>query len=289
MSEVYAVILNYNSALETIALFENLKAHNPKVNILIVDNASEEADLSLLKKEINSQNLLLNPGNLGYAGGNNIGIKRDLREGAEFIWLLNPDIRVEKNTLQGLLSTLQDDRSLAAAGPRILKRENPEVIFTEGEKIFMTKECLTHQKNHNKLSAEVESKIDYDIDYIDGSCILINTQAIADVGLLPEEYFLYFEETDWCFKARKLGWKLAVNSMVKVYNLTSIKKETFHYYFMRNRLIFCKNHHPDFKSVRNYYFQLLLEEFANRFKGKYLRPYYKSRVKGLLSGIYRTF
>lgn len=288
MSGIYAIILNYNSAKETISLFKNLKTCNTDVKIIIVDNASEKEDLNLLKAEINSENLILNSKNLGYAGGNNIGIKRALIKGAEYVWVLNPDIRVEKKTLPGLLETLQNDLSLAAVGPRILKRENPNLIFTDGEKLFFTKECLTHQKNHNRLRLEAESQIDYDVDYIDGSCILINARAIAEVGLFPEEYFLYFEETDWCTSARVKGWKLAVNSSVNVYNLTSIKKETFHYYFMRNRLIFSKKFHPDFKRVRNYYFQLLWQEFFDRFKGKYLRPYYKNRVLGFLAGIYRT-
>ncbi|MGY5850392.1 glycosyltransferase family 2 protein [Salegentibacter sp. F14] len=287
--EVYAIILNYNSSKEAIGLYNNLVENfGVSLKILVVDNASAKADREQLKKNIPEENIIFNSKNSGYAGGNNIGIKRAIRENANYVWILNPDIRVEKNTLSILVETLQNNSTLAAVGPRILKRENPDTIFTDGEKLLMDKKCHTHQKNHNKSRHVIEPKIDFDIDYIDGSCILINSRAIEDVGFLPEEYFLYFEETDWCSRAKKRGYKLAVNSHAIVYNLTSIKKETFHYYFMRNRLIFSKKFHPNFNKVRRYYLNLVFLEFINRLKGKYFSPFYKSRVKGLISGIFRT-
>lgn len=286
---IYAIILNYNSSHDTMSLYSELvNCMYENLVVLVIDNNSADLNRKLLEENIPHDKLILNKRNLGYAAGNNIGIDIALKANADYIWILNPDIRVDKNALSILVETMQNDSTLAAVGPRILKRENPEIIFTDGEKLLMNKECHTHQKNHNKNRIEVEATLDYDIDYVDGSCILINSKAINDTGFLPEEYFLYFEETDWCSKAKQLGYNLAINSHSFVYNLTSKKKETFHYYFMRNRLIFSKKYHPAFNEVRKYYFHLLLKEFMNRFKGKYLNPFYKSRVKGLFAGIIKT-
>lgn len=254
-----------------------------------MDNNSEPEEVTCLKNTLPSKNLLLNKKNLGYAGGNNIGIKMAINNNAGYVWILNPDIRIGKETLSHLLKTMNEDKELAAVGPRILRREDKETIFTDGEKLFFDEKCTTEHINSWLKDVEIPGKKNYDVDYIDGSCILIRTDAIKEIGMLPEKYFLYFEETHWCVEAKRLGWKLAVNSNAKVFNLTSEKKETFHYYFMRNRLLFCEEFHENFKMVRRYYGILLYKELMNRLKKKsYLKPYFKSRLFGYLSGVLKT-
>jgi len=285
---VYAIILNFNSSYDTLELYENLKKLKSKMSILVIDNCSDPEDQKHLKNSISNENLIFNNKNLGYAGGNNVGIDIALENNADYVWLLNPDIRIEKQTLPLLLKTITEDSTLAAVGPRIVKRENKTMIFSDGEFLNMDKTCLTSHKNYNLQVTEVPGTIDHSLDYIDGSSILLNCKAITEIGKLPEEYFLYFEETDWCFRAKKHNWKLAVNSNATVYNLTSSRNAVFHYYMMRNKLIFSKKYHPDLKKVRNFYFNQLMMEILFRFKGKYLKPFYKDRVKGLFSGIIKT-
>jgi len=287
--KTYAIILNYNSASESVALFKNLEEqHYRYLKILVIDNNSIEEDQRQLKENIPVGNLIFNKINLGYAGGNNIGIEFALNEKAKYVWVLNPDIRVESRTLPILLKTISADKTLAAIGPRIVHRNNPGKIFSDGEMLVMDEKCSTYHKNHNLEVALAPKSIDYDIDYIAGSSILLNCQAIREIGKFPEEYFLYFEETDWCFRAHKNKWKLAVNSHAEVYNLTSIKSAVFNYYFMRNKLIFSKKYHPYFRKVRNYYIKELIGEVGYRFRGNYFKPFFKSRVKGLISGIINT-
>ncbi|MCG9973024.1 glycosyltransferase [Christiangramia crocea] len=286
---VFALILNYNSANETIELFKNLEEQNYKfLNILVIDNHSSNSDLIKLKENVPSKNLFLNKNNSGYAAGNNIGVDIALRQKADYIWILNPDIRITFYSLPILLNTIIEDKTLAAVGPRIIHRHNRAKIFSDGELLRMDEKCSTSQKNFNKDVSEIPGNVDYGIDYINGSSILLNCKAIREIGNFPEEYFLYFEETDWCFRARQNNWRLAINTNAIVYNLTSVKKSLFHYYFMRNKLIFCKKYHPDFSKVKNYYLKSLIRELLNRFKGKYFRPFYKSRIKGFISGILFT-
>ena len=287
--QVYALILNYNSAAESIELFRDLEEQSYKnLQILVIDNKSNEEDRWELKENIPEANLIFNKKNLGYAAGNNVGIKKAIKANASYIWILNPDIRLDMDSLSILVESLQVDESLAAVGPRILQRENPGYIFSDGERIIMDEKASTLHKNHNLKAGNLHGVIDYEIDYIAGSSILLNSKAVGDIGKLPEEYFLYFEETDWCFKAHENNWKLAINTNSVVYNLTSKKTSVFHYYFTRNRLVFCKKYHPDFRSVRRYQIRALSEEMLARFKGKYLWPYFVHRLKGLISGIIKT-
>lgn len=286
--KVYAVILNYNSSLETLALYKELVNYSGDLEVLVIDNNSNGFNRKLLDENIPKDQLILNKRNIGYAAGNNIGIDTALKANADYIWILNPDIRVNKDALSILVETMQGDETLAAVGPRIIQRENPGKIFSDGEKMFMDEKASTVHKNHNLNVEDLTTGIDYDIDYIAGSSNLLNSQAIRELGKLPEDYFLYFEETDWCFKARKNNWKLAINTNSEVFNLTSKKGSVFHYYFSRNKLIFCKKYHPDYKAVRNQMARDLLYELSLRLRGKYLRPYFSSRLKGYIVGFLKT-
>ena len=103
MLKVYAIVLNYNSSDECIGLFKNLSQYNQRISeILIIDNASSIEDIENLKKNIPLDKLIFNSENLGFAGGNNIAIQKALTEKADFIWVLNPDIRIDDDTLPQL-------------------------------------------------------------------------------------------------------------------------------------------------------------------------------------------
>lgn len=282
----YAIILNYNSAEETLSLYRQLKElSGVDLKILVVDNCSKIADINLLQRFIKPMDIVFNEANLGYSGGNNVGIKLAIEAGADNVWLLNPDIRVEPETLIVLSKTLQQDKELAAVGPRIVKREDPETIFSDGELIDTSINFHTIHKNFNEKISDQSVILDYDIDYIDGSCILLNAQAIKEVGYICEDYFLYFEETDWCTRAKRQAWKLAVNRNALAYNLTSEKKETYHYFYTRNKLLFSKKFDLNYYSLRKREITTVMTELRKRLKGEYLKPYFFSRLKGLIAGI----
>ena len=286
---ISAVILNYNSSSETLGLYQNLKEDfTDNLQITVVDNASAVVDRKQLKKNIPEENLILTSKNLGYAGGNNIGIQRAINAEAEYIWILNPDIRVEPDALGILMDLMQRDRNLAAVGPRIISRSDIRKIFTDGETMDLSNGLNTFHKNHNApVSGQVE-QVDYEVDYVDGSSILLRTAAIRELGFLPEEYFLYWEETDWCTNAIRNNWKLAVDKRARVYNLNSKKGANYHFYFNRNKLLFAKKYGLSYGTVRKREIQILFKEIKNRFNGKFLKPFFVSRLKGTLSGILKT-
>jgi GT2 family glycosyltransferase len=286
---VWAIIVNYNTGQECCELFQNLKQNkNFNIHILIIDNNSSIADRTILKNNIPKNNLILNDTNEGYAVANNFGIEKALRNKADYIWILNPDIRVDANTLEGLVYAINKSPKTAAAGVRILKRENPDYIFSDGEKMSLEGGCDTFHKNHDRPVKDCATCISYDVDYIDGSCIFISAEAIQEIGGLPEEYFLYFEETHWCKKAIDLGWKLVINSNVSAYNLTSKKGKVFHYYFSRNKLLFCKKNDINYKNVRSQSIFNVLNEMLKILKGEKPTPFLKDRIKGVLAGIYKA-
>ena len=89
-------------------------------------------------------------------------------------------------------------------------------------------------------------------------------------------------------KAKNKGYSLCVNSNSKVFNLEREKGRTYHFYMMRNRLLFAKKYNANINQVKNFYFKSLVMEFFMRFRGSYFKPFYFSRVKGFLSGYFKT-
>lgn len=283
--KVCALILNYNTSDDCIELFRSLNSfHYSYLEVLILDNGSKPEETLLLERNIPNQNLLLNKKNLGYAGGNNIGLRSAIKEDYNYVWVLNPDIRVERETLPRLLEVAGKLEKIAAVGTRILRRENPNIIFSDGGEIIYDMGCTVRHKNFNRTVKSNYARINFDIDYIDGSCILISSNAIKELGYFSEDYFLYFEETDWCVNAKKKGWKLAVNSDARAYNRDSKKAGVYFYYLFRNKMIFAKKYHPRPGLVRiHLLFTLAKQFFLHIFK---IRRYWywKDRVKGFLEG-----
>ena len=110
-------------------------------------------------------------------------------------------------------------------------------------------------------------------------------EAIKELGFLPQEYFLYFEETDWCANAKKNGWLLGIDSFANGYNLKSQKNKIYTYYYNRNRLLFAKKYHPSYRMVCFYYLQIISKKVFRTLLNKKSSPFLKWEVKGVLDGI----
>jgi len=235
---IYVLILNYNSPYDSIELFKQIQNQVYKnFDVFIMDNNSTDNSKKLLKNSIPKANLILNEVNLGYAGGNNIGIKKAIENGADFVWILNPDIRIEEDTLKIIITTISKNEKIAAVGPRICQRDNKKIIYSDGG-IFRVAEGLkTGHLNSGKNINDVEEIISSrSVDYINGSCILIRVAAIKEIGYMREDFFLYFEETEWCYRARMKGKVLLTTNEAVVYHQESKKKSTYYFYMTRNRI-----------------------------------------------------
>ena len=114
-------------------------------------------------------------------------------------------------------------QSIAAIGPRICFRNDKKKIFSDGGRVDPTRATSYHEHSTEYIDDHPASKLHYDIDYVDGSAILMQTSAVRKTGLFREDFFLYFEETEWCMRAKRLGWNLAVNTRSVVYQRPSPK------------------------------------------------------------------
>ena len=155
----FVIILNYNSSKDTVSLYKELISYGMESKaIQVIDNHSNPSEIEHLKANIPPTRLILNEKNHGYAGGNNIGIARAIREGAKYVWILNADIRLEPDTIEVLLALIESDEKLAAVGPRVCERGNPPKIVSDGAYVDTVDNCKIMLRNYHCIPQECDNE-----------------------------------------------------------------------------------------------------------------------------------
>ena len=205
---VYIILLNWNSAADTLRCLRALTLlRGVQARVMVVDNGSEPADLERLRSGIARWGLaveLVETGeNLGFGGGCNVGMRLTLERGAEFVWLLNNDAVPHPDALQAMLRVMERDGEVAAVGSVIYDLERPERVQTWGGGWIWRWAGVA--RHHRRPVAARR------LDYLTAASILLRREALERAGLFDEDtFFMYWEDTDLCFRLRAQGWKLAV-------------------------------------------------------------------------------
>jgi GT2 family glycosyltransferase len=162
-------------------------------------NAGNDAPLVLIRTG----------GNLGFTGGNNVGLRYVLARGhAGYVWLLNNDTIVDPGALRELVAVATSDSRLAAVGGTLLEYDQPDVIQDIGGANFSHWHGMITRIGHGR-SARAPRPVPERLDYISGGCMLVRTSVLPTIGLLDERFFIYGEDTDWCLRMRAAGFALA--------------------------------------------------------------------------------
>lgn len=188
--------------------------------------------------------------NLGYAGGNNVGMEYALQQGdVDYIWILNNDTVVERQTLGLMVAQAERNSKIAIVGSKLLQYHSPHTIQALGggridhrwgrdEQIGRGKDARSHQDE------------DFELEHVVGASMLVRTAAILDIGLIEESYFLYREETDWCIRMRENGWSLMYCSGAIVWHKEggslAVKHFRHDYYTVRNKLFLMRKFYPKY-------------------------------------------
>lgn len=218
-------------------------------DIIIVQNGSI-SNLSITtveKSSIHVSALLQSSENIGYARGNNLGIKKALKQEADYILLLNDDTIVSPHFLGFLVEEGEKSSSVGMLGPKIYYTDEPKKIWFAGAR-FDSRTCAVStigfdQGDQHEDSLPVES------DYISGCALLIKREAIEKIGLLDERFFLYWEDVDWGLWAKKTGFKNIVVPSAKIWHKVSVSMGGMDsviraYHKTRSHLLFAKLHTP---------------------------------------------
>lgn len=244
MDKLGIVILNYNGINYTKECVRSFLSIEIKIDfeIIIVDNNSvikEKEQLIKFGKEYNC-NVLLNDINLGYAAGNNVGIKYAIKNGCNYICILNNDTIIEEDFFSKCVSFIQSNTDVAFVGPIILNDTDDFVQSTGGNvSLLLGKNSII---NMGEKRSTIKKNIE--CDYVGGACIIVDSDYIISNGDIPEAYFLFFEESEWCYKAKKKGYRNVILSdcTIRHKGSVSIKKTEglSEYMYERNLALFVK-------------------------------------------------
>jgi GT2 family glycosyltransferase len=240
-------VLNHGDPDDTLGCLDALEMSTDlDLDIVVVDNAPEGPAHDLLRAGVGRRAEVIASGdNLGYAGGNNLGIARLLERGVEQVWLLNPDCHVEPTTLRRLRRVLESRPRCGVVGARLVLPGEPPRIWYDGGRV-VRHTGVTRHVHHGLLEADNPPSGPQVTGYVTGACFLVRSQALAEVGLLPERYFMYYEETDWCLRARAAGWRSVVQPRARALHLKrsgagGVPAPYAVYYLTRNRFFFARD------------------------------------------------
>jgi GT2 family glycosyltransferase len=199
--KVTCVVLNWNGWADTIECLKALKGCiYPQLTLIIVDNGSTDDSVTRIRNTHPDVLLLESGKNLGFAGGNNIGIRYALTHGADYVWLLNNDTKPTPNAVSALVAKALSDERLGAVASICYQANAPSVVQAwAGSRVNLW-------IGYGRLCTEPQD--DDWLHSLNGTSMLISRQALEDVGLFDEAFFLYWEDTEFSLRLRKKGWRI---------------------------------------------------------------------------------
>ncbi len=234
---VVVVLLNWNNSRDTNECLESLKALDYEDwNVIVLDNASMDGSVERIRDKFPDVEIMELGQNLGFAGGNNAGIRAALERGAEYVWLLNNDTTVDAGALRAMVEAAEADSQVGAVGSAIYNAAEPERLGAWGGGHV---NFLLGRSRHYLSPVSVEK-----IDFLTAASLLLRRSVLESLGLLDDRFFMYWEDADYCFRLRLAGWRLAVAGNSKVWHKEqgSIGKESplLDTYFNRSAARFFK-------------------------------------------------
>ncbi|MFP7421403.1 glycosyltransferase family 2 protein [Streptococcus ruminicola] len=260
--KVGIILVNYNGAKDTIECLNSLKnIYYSNKCVYIVDNNSNEEDVKYLENNVDyfDVKIIKLKENLGFSGGNNLGIKKAMADGCEVIGLLNNDTTVEVDFLNQLVVKLFSDEKIGAVVPQVRDYYNEGIVsYGGGEINYLKGSVFIEGINRYEDSINNTERC---VTFGHGCCLFIKSEVISKVGLLPEEYFLYFEDADYSIQLTKSGYKILYCPESIIYHKESVStkkgSDNFQYYFTRNRFYFIKKNFKTLSKLTAYPISIL--------------------------------
>jgi GT2 family glycosyltransferase len=238
---VSIITVNYNQLDYTLQLLESLRhTRYRNLEVIVVDNASKQNPDSVIRERYPEAKVIVSSENLGFAGGNNLGINAAT---GKYLFFLNNDTEVDANTFDPLVRLFETIPDAGIASPKILYYNSGETIQYVGcSNINPYTGRNKREGFKEKDSGQYDTLRETDLAH--GAAMMVPRSVIDKAGLMPELFFLYYEELDWCETIKNNGYKIYVVPEAKIYHKESMsvgKNSTLKtYYLTRNRLLFMR-------------------------------------------------
>ena len=256
---VYAAVLHWESPDQAIRSVRSLReSRGVVVDVVVIDNASSYSNYRILASNLDGVRVVRSPRNLGYAGGMNLALELFRGESAEYVLLVTQDVVVAPTTVEELLKTMVDAPFVGIVGPVVYYLQHGHKVFSAGGYIDVNRVEVGHY-----LYPRAETP--YEVDWVDGCCMMIRQRAVDRVGGFDEEFFMYYEENDLCQRIRRVGYRVVVSPNAKAWHEVppAPRSFTYHYYMARNAYLYWrKNFGVPFWAVAGKQLRSLVSQYA---------------------------
>ncbi|MCL6511057.1 MAG: glycosyltransferase family 2 protein [Anaerolineae bacterium] len=242
-SSVLIIVLCYNGIELTLACLESLRRLDyARADVLVVDNASSDGTPARVRERFPEITVIETGRNLGYAEGNNVGLRHALDHGYDYALLLNNDTEVAADFVTELVRVCEADRTVGVAGPKMYYFEPKGYLYSIGGEVDWRR-GTTRMIGLDQLD---DGQFDglREVDFVNGCALMARLEAVRQAGLLDPRFFMYYEETEWCVRIRRAGWRIVYvpRSVIwhKIEPARQAESARIAYYMTRNRLLFLK-------------------------------------------------
>lgn len=234
--KVSIIILNWNQKDMTLACLRSLKKISyPNYEIILVDNGSTDDSVSVIKKEFPEFKIIENRKNLGVAGGRNVGIEYVQHKGTDYLLLLDNDTIVDKDFITEMVKVGESDKRAGILTGKIYFYSEPNKIWCAGGSLSLYRHHISAIGYDETDRGQYDEK--REVDHAAGCCLMIKKKVVDDIGILDQNFIEYFtEDTDWCLRAKKEGYKIMYVPEAEIWHhvvkKTSVNKR---YWYLKGR------------------------------------------------------
>jgi GT2 family glycosyltransferase len=242
------ILLNWRNEPQTLRCTRSICAWvELRPQLYVVDNEATSATSATFAATLAPDMLIRSALNLGYAGGNNLGIRRALAAGCEYILLLNSDAEIAESAVQRLLETMQSNPQISLLGPLIKESRNGRALLLAGGRDIahyrFTRIAVRPEELRNLPGYPL-----YEADYVSGTAFMARSSVFEEIGLLDEQYFFSGEVADFCKRARDKGHRIRVDLAAKARHepdraSSELRQTLYAYYSWRNRFLYLRKHY----------------------------------------------
>ena len=242
------ITINYNGLKDTCELIESIPFYND-MEVIVIDNASKQDEASIISEKYPHVKVIRSPHNLGFAGGNNLGI---MEAKGMYLLLINNDTFLKEFNIDSLIKRLNSSDKIGIVCPKLRFSWGSNPIQFAG---YTPLSPITVRNQAVGFGEEDNGQYDtaHPTPYAHGAAMLIKREAIDKVGLMPECYFLYYEELDWSMMFTRAGYEIWYEPACTVYHkesqTTGQNSPLRTYYITRNRLLLVKR---NYKGINKY-------------------------------------
>jgi GT2 family glycosyltransferase len=203
--EVLVIILNWNGTEDTLRCLESLRqVEYDNFDVLVIDNGSVPGSTDPIKRDFPEVSLIRNEQNLGFSGGNNVGLQYARDTGPKYVLILNNDTTIDPHFVTELVKVAETDPRIAVVGGKVIQFEKPDRLWAVYGAVNFCQQ-LVKVWGYNKPITRFASQ--KDVDFVVGCGMMFSMKAVADVGEFDELFFAYHDEVDWCKRARDKGYR----------------------------------------------------------------------------------